>query len=387
MPKPTAKIPIAKPYTDASEEEAVLRVLRSGWISQGAVGEAFEKAVAEFVGVPFARAVNSGTSAIHLALLACGVRAGDDVVVPAFTCVATLHPVERIGARPVPADIGLETYAMDPDRAAAAVTPRTRAVIVVHPFGCCAPMDRFEDVLATHPVAVVEDAALGLGGRIRGRNAGSWGRASTLSFHPRKMITTGEGGMVLTADAGIDGSVSRLRNYGASVAAWKRHGNRLFDLPEYDGAGFNFKLSDLLAAVGLEQVKKLPDMLNRRRAIARRYHEALSGVPWLKPPSVPDGYDHAYQSYVCRLDGTDPDALERVRSRLFLHLDGNAIAAVQAAQSRATVAYYRRTYGWAPGDFPNALLADRAGFALPIHPGLATADQDRVIDAVRSFHP
>jgi dTDP-4-amino-4,6-dideoxygalactose transaminase len=337
--------------------------------------------------VRYAKAVNSGTSAILLALLACGIRAGDEVIVPAFTCVATLNPIEQIGARPVLVDIEPDTYAIDPAMLERAVTQKTKAVLAVHLFGMPAPMDRICSAIPSGRIKVIEDAALGLGGRIQGRPVGSFGTAAILSFHPRKLITTGEGGMVLTGVPEINERVASLRNYGAGVEAWERHRGKLYTLPDYKEAGFNCKLPDVLAAIGLEQVKKLPDILNRRKAIADRYQSLLSEIPWLVMQSTPHGVEHAHQSFVIRISVEDSAAAVGTRERLFAHLHDNGIAAVQAAQSMAAVAYYRNKYGWKPGDFPNALMADQTSMALPIYPGLTESDQDSVAAALRSFIP
>jgi len=381
------KIPVARPYFDRKEEEAAVRVLKSGWVSMGPVCAEFESALAAFVGVRYGRAVNSGTSAIQLALLACGVRPGQNVLVPAFTCVATLNPIEQIGARPLLVDIEPDTFAMDPDQLSKALTPDAGAVIAVHLFGLPCRIDSIKSMTSRLGVPLIEDAALGLGGRVGDRPAGSFGDAAVLSFHPRKMIAAGEGGMVLTRSEEIARSVAVMRNYGASVQAWDRHQGRLFDLPEYEAAGFNYKMTDILAAVGLEQVRKLPEMLALRRQVARRYDAALADLPWLKPPAVPAGMDHGYQSYVCRVRSGDADASRALRSKLFQHLAESGVGAVQGAQSMTAIDYYRRKYGWKPPDFPAALLADAQTMALPMFPALTESDQNRVIQAVRSFHP
>lgn len=381
------KIPVARPYFDLREEEAVVRVLRTKWVSMGPVCAEFESALAAFVGVRYGRAVNSGTSAIQLALLACGVRPGQEVVVPAFTCVATLNPIEQIGGRPVLVDIEPDTFAMDPDLLSKALTPDTGAVIMVHLFGLPGRVDSIRSHASRLGVRMIEDAALGLGGRIAGKSAGCFGEAAVLSFHPRKMIAVGEGGMVLTRSEEIARSVAVMRNYGASIQAWDRHQGRLFDLPEYEAAGFNYKMPDILAAIGLEQVKKLPEILGLRKDVARRYDAAFADLPWLKPPAIPGGMDHGYQSYVCRVRNGDADASRALRSKLFQHLAESGISAVQGAQSMAVIDYYRRKYGWKPQDFPVALLADAQSIALPMFPGLTENDQNRVIQAVRSFHP
>src|SRR5262245_29907657 len=241
------RIPIAKPYLDVAEERAVTEVLRSGWVSQGPKCSEFEGAVASLLGVRYAKAVNSGTGALHLILLACGVRPGDEVIVPAFTCVATLNPLESIGAKPVLADISLRTFALEAEGVRQALTPRTKAIIVVHLFGTPAPIESIVALAVENGVPIIEDAALSLGASINGRTVGTFGHAAFLSFHPRKMITTGEGGMVLTNSAAVAESVASLRNYGASVDALQRHHRYLFELPTYESAGLNFKLTDIHA--------------------------------------------------------------------------------------------------------------------------------------------
>lgn len=385
-----AKIPIAKPYLNGDELQAVTEVLQSGWVSQGPKAAEFERELAALVGVKHARAVNSGTNAIHLALLGCGVEPEDEIIVPAFTCVASLHPLEYIGARPVLVDIDIDTFGLDVTRLTEAITPRTKGIMVVHLFGLAADIEETMDCASRHGLWTIEDAALGLGARIGDRSVGGFGEASCLSFHPRKMITTGEGGMMLTNSDEIAARAARLRNYGASVPAWDRHRSTIHALPTYDEVGYNYKLTDIAGAIGLAQLKKLPAILQMRREIAKLYEEALADLPWLKLPREPAGRTHAYQSYVCLVSpGEDdgPGAAEAMRLGLLKHLAGRGVASVQAAQAMQTIGFYRSKYGWKPGDFPIALRADKASVALPIYPGLSRQDQEYVIESVRSFQP
>ena len=384
------KVPIAKPYFDQNESRAVSDVLESGWVSQGPKSVEFEKALATYIGVKHGRAVNSGTTAIHCALLACGVQSGDEVIVPAFTCVATLHPIEYIGARPVIVDVELDTFGLDASRLREALSPRTKAIIVVHLFGLAAKVEEVLPLVAESEIKVIEDTALGLGARIGDRYVGSLGHAACLSFHPRKMITTGEGGMVLTNSDQVAARVAELRNYGASVPAWERHKGNLFDLPDYHQVGYNYKLTDIQAAVGLEQTRKLPAMVARRREIARRYDDSLAHLQWLRLPQEPNGRTHAYQSYICLLqarDGTDLASLADLRLRFLRHLADLEVASVQGAQAMTSVGYYHRKYGWDPHDFPAALRADAGTVSLPIYAGMSEDEQTHVIEAVRSFVP
>jgi len=386
------RIPIAKPFLDIAEEKAVIDVLRSGWVSQGPQCARFEEAIAAFVGVQHARGVNSGTGALHLALMACGIGAGDEVVVPAFTCVATLNSIEFTGAKPVLCDIELNSFALDPERVAQAFTPRTKVLVLVHLFGASGRISEIQSLTADRGITLIEDAALSLGARFDGRPIGSFGKASSLSFHPRKIITTGEGGMVLTDSDEVAGTVAVLRGYGASVSALDRHAGQLFVMPTIDRAGFNFKLTDLQAAIGVEQMRKLPAIIERRRDVARRYHEACSGLDWLCLPLDPPASFHVYQSYTCLLRPDLHrrrafDELATIQGRFFRHLADRDIASVQGSQSIPTIRYYRAKYGWNAEDYPMALIADHGTACLPIYPSLSADDQEAVIGAVRSFDP
>jgi dTDP-4-amino-4,6-dideoxygalactose transaminase len=385
----THNIPIAKPFLDFNEEEAVLEVLRSGWISQGPKVIEFEEKLAHFLEVKYGRAINSGTSAIHLALIALGIKPGDEVIVPAFTCVATLNPLESIGARPIIVDIEIENFGMDPNKIKHVITPRTKAIICVHLFGLAASIKPIVEIAKAHELSVIEDTALGLGACVGGKKAGSFGDASCLSFHPRKLITTGEGGLVLTNSKETADIISELRNYGASTQSWERHKSCLFSLPKYETAGFNYKLTDVQAAIGLKQLEKLNKILRLRRKIAKQYNQYLSDVPLLEIPKEPPGQTHSYQSYVClirKISGVDLNATDALRLKFLEHLSEYGIACVQGAQAMPTISYYQQKYGWKPEDFPNAYRADRASLALPIYPGMTDEEQERVIQAIRSFN-
>jgi dTDP-4-amino-4,6-dideoxygalactose transaminase len=384
------RIPIAKPYLDRDEHSEILKTLESSWISMGPKCAEFESLLASYVGMKHARAVNSGTSALHLALIACGVKPGDEVIAPAFTCVATLNPVEYIGARLVLVDIETNTFSLDVAKLIDAISTRTRAIIAVHLFGLPANIEEINRIASKYRVKVIEDAALSLGARTKTRLVGSFGEASCFSFHPRKMITTGEGGMILTNSEAIANLVSELRNYGASTSSWFRNRNNLFDLPNYEYAGYNYKLTDIQASIGIAQMKKLPMMLMMRRQIAKRYNEAFANLSWLRLPEESPGQTHAYQSYVCLLNpykDKDLNDLENTRYRFFRHLSDCGIASVQGAQAITTINYYQKKYGWKHIDFPAALLAEKASVALPIYPSLSEKTQDYIIQSIYSFNP
>jgi perosamine synthetase len=383
------QIRLAAPFLDHAEEQAVVEALRSGWISHGPKCIAFEQAMADVIGVAHGRSVNSGTSAIHLALEALGIGKGDEVIVPAFTCAAAVFPIENLGATPRCVDIELPRYSLDPRKLARTITPSTKAVVVAHLFGGAADMQGILGVTKDSSVHVIEDNALGLGAAVGGRMTGSFADAACLSFHPRKMITTGEGGMLLSNSPELTARVTELRAYGASVAAWQRHQSAVSQLPGYRAAGHNFKMTDIQAAMGIEQLRKLPEIIARRRAIADRYGSRLAALPWLELPREIPGETHVFQSYVCLVRGPEPTSgsRRRLRGELIEHLAARGIASVQAAQAMASIEYFQRKYGWSADDFPVAREADDSTIALPIHPGMETGDQERVIDAILEFVP
>lgn len=386
------RIPIAKPMFDENEMRVILEPLKSGWISQGPAVQEFENVFKSYVGTRYASAVSSGTAALHLALLASGVQPGDEVITSPFTCVATVNPIEYVNAKPVFVDIDLKTFNINVSEIEKIISHRTKAIIPVHLFGLCADMGPLIEIARKHNVIVIEDAALALGSFYRGQHAGTFGTATIFSFHPRKMITTGEGGMVVTNDEEIDRRIKVLRNYGASISAWQRHREKLHTLPEYHYLGFNYKMTDIQASLGIMQMQKLQSILEKRRRIAERYTEELNSLGWLIVPEEPPGYVHAYQSYVCLFNPDDtihnPDRLEwayQIRNRLMNFLYEKGIATVQGAQAIHIVSYYKEKYGFNEFDFPNALIADKLSIALPIYPQLSDEEQMYVIKSLKSF--
>ncbi len=351
-------IRLAYPDVGPDEIAAAAEVLESGQLTMGPKVDEFEAALATVCGDEHAVAVSSGTAALHLALLALGIGAGDEVLVPAYTFPATANVVALVGARPALVDVDPATMNLDPELAAAAVTPRTRAVLAVHLFG--RPLD-WEALEAALPdrVVLLEDAAGALGARRRGRPCGSLGRLACLSFHPRKVVTTGEGGAVVTRDAEVADAVRRLRNHG-----WRPPDNR-----ELPAAGFNYRLSDLQCAIGLTQLERLGDLLARRRDLASAYAERLDGVVAL--PSAEPGDDHGWQAYVVQVDRRD-DALAALRQ-----------AGIEA--QIGTYAVHRLAAYRDQGSFPGADACFERALALPFHSRLSESDMDRVAGALRAF--
>ena len=392
MTTETRSIPISRPDFGPSELAAITQPLETGWVVQGPFTREFESRFAAYVGTPHAAASSSCTTALHLALAALGLGPGDEVIVPAFTWIATANAVEYQGARPIFADIDLTTYNIDPAHIESLITPRTVGIIPVHLFGLCADMEPIMEAARRHNMWVVEDAACAFGARYHGRHAGTFGDAACFSFHPRKSITTGEGGMVTTADEQLDGTVRSLRDHGAISSDFERHATGLGLLTDFPHLGFNYRITDIQSALGCAQLDRADGILERRRHAAALYDDSLQGLDWLRTPFTPHGYEHGYQSYVtlyapedAKLEGLA--ALTERRNALMASLQRRGIATRQGTHAPVILSFYRDRYGLRAEDFPMATLADRLSLALPLYSGMSDEDVAYVSEALRSVGP
>jgi dTDP-4-amino-4,6-dideoxygalactose transaminase len=369
---------IAAPYFDEAEVELVRECLRSGWVTQGPLTQRFEQLMAERHAAKHAVATTSCTAALHLATASLGLGPGDEVVVPAFTWITSANCAEYVGARPVFADIDLTTYNLDPQAFKSAITPRTRAVVAVHLFGLSANMDAIRAVAQRQGIAVIEDAACAIGTTWNGQPIGTLGDVGCFSFHPRKVITTGEGGMVLTNRDDVATLARSLRNHGATgmpPPEVEPHGP--WTMATFERLGFNLRLSDIQAAVGVAQMAKLDRLLAERRARADRYSAMLKGVQQLAlPDRGPGVVGHTYQSYVIRI--TDGD--RKRRNDVMRQLAAHAIETRPGTHAVHRLGFYAKKYGYRSDDFPNAALCEDTTITLPIIPGMTDADQDQVVD-------
>ena len=293
-------IPLSRPEFGDEEARAVAEVLKTGWVSQGPKVAEFESLVAARVGVKHGVATTSCTTALHLALVASGVGPGDEVICPSYSFIATANSILYAGATPVFADIEADTWNIDPVDVQKRVTPKTKVILAAHQVGLAADLDRLK-AAAPKGVSIVEDSACAIGSLYKGRPVGSSGNVSCLSFHPRKTISLGEGGMVLTDNADLAEHVRRLRSHAASVSDLDRHRAQGLVYEVYEELGYNYRLTDIQAAIGIEQFKKLDSLLARRRAVAQRYNAAFCKVEQLQTPVEPAYATHSYQSYAIRL--------------------------------------------------------------------------------------
>ena len=375
-------IAISLPATGEEEWQAVREPLMSGWLTQGPKVAAFEKAFAVRHGVDHALATTSCTTGLHLILAAMGIGPGDEVIVPAFTWVATANVVVYCGATPILADVDPVTFNLDPRDAARKVTPRTKAVIVVHLFGLCADVDALRSSLPAG-LPILEDAACASGANYKGRHAGTLGLAAAFSFHPRKSITTGEGGMVTTNDAALAETMNMLRNHGASISEEQRHhGPRPYLLPEFNLLGYNYRMTDLQGAVGLTQLGKLDRFITERDEWAAYYAQHLGDIPWLRLPQAPSSGRHVWQAYVTWVD---PATAPLPRNAIMEQLQRAGIATRPGTHAVHMLGYYRDRFGLHPEDCPAARDCDQNTMAIPLHNRMNADDYAHVVKVLRSI--
>jgi dTDP-4-amino-4,6-dideoxygalactose transaminase len=279
------KIPLLRPYFDSEELEEIQKVLDSGWVTQGPKVKEFEDKIAEYLGVKYAIAVTNCTSALHLALLSLGIKKDDEVLVADYTFPATGHAVLYCGANPIFVDVDLKTYNLNPELIKEKISDKTKAIIPVHTFGQPAEMDAIMEIAEDHNLKVIEDAACALGAKYKNKFAGTIGDIGCLSFHARKGITTGEGGMAVTNNKDLADKIRNLSVFGMT-SAWAREKSDEFYIPEFTELGYNYKMSDISAAVGVAQLKKLDRIIERKRELAKYWDEKLEETDFIEPPYV-----------------------------------------------------------------------------------------------------
>jgi len=370
-------IPVARPYFGTEEETAAVEAIRSGWVSQGPRVREFEEKFSEYVGAKYAVATTSCTTALHASLVVSGIRPGDEVIVPSLSFIATANAVVHAGAQPVFADIDPETCNVTAETIIKALTPKTKAVMPVHQMGLPADLDPIANLCKEKGLVLIEDAACAIGSEYKGKRIGGHGNTACFSFHPRKIITTGEGGMITTDDRIIAERLRRFRHHGMSVSDLERHEADRVIVETYPEIGYNFRMTDIQAAIGICQLAKLPFIIEIRRKISVAYNEAFSNSPHIRVPRVPSYAHHNYQSYWIELVGSAPIS----RDDLMLRLLERGISA-----RRGIMAIHReRCYCEAGAPLPVTERITDNTFLLPIYPSMTEADQEWVITALMDF--
>ena len=372
-------LPISTPSFTKGEERAVIKTLRSGWVSQGPEVKKFEELFAKKHGVKYAVATSSGTTALHLMLLAAGIGKGDEVLVPSFTWVSTANVVQMCGAIPILIDIDLKTFNTSIQNILPKITPKTKAIFIVHLFG--KPVDiEFISKKLPKRITIFEDAACATGGSINKKMIGSQGLASAFSFHPRKLITTGEGGMVTSNSFKLVKKIRELRNHGIPEISSKI--NAKFKLGSIEHLGYNFRMTDIQAAIGIVQLNKIDEFITERNIIAREYISALKDLKWLQLPEIENNEVHTFQTFLIL---TNKKFGKKIRNDLAAHLYQSDIMTRPGTHAIHTLRLYRKKYGYTPSDLPKSLVAHSFGIALPLFNGITKSQYRKVINEIRNF--
>ncbi len=381
-------VPIARISLTEEEIQSVLVPLRSGWLVQGPKVLEFEEKWSAFTGAKHSIAVTSCTTALHLSLAALGLQPGDEVIVPAFTWISTANVVEHLGATVVFCDVDLNTFNLHVEQLTQKITSKTKAIIPVHLFGLAAEMNTINQLAKQHGLWVVEDAACGFGSRYHGQHVGTLGDTGCFSFHPRKSITTGEGGMITTHDDALADKLRHLRDHGAAMSDLQRHlGARPYLLADHPDAGYNQRMTDLQAALGAAQMDRAADIITERQRLAAVYDVAFVNLSWLKTPAHMEGFEHGYQSYPCLFqpESITPESVPRinkVRNDWMDRLQQVGISTRPATHAVHMLTFYREKYGFKPTDIPNAYAANDCSISLPLFHGMTEAEQAFVIEQV-----
>lgn len=388
-------IPITKTIFGDEEKEAIVKPLETGWVVQGPNVAKFQTMFADFTGSKYAHASSNCTTALHLGLEAMGITKGDKVIVPSFTYVASANAVEYTGAEVVFCDIDLKTFNIDETKLEEMIKKDSsiKGIMPVNLFGLCANMPYIMELAKKYNLKVIEDSACGFDGWIGDKHSGTFGDCGCFSFHPRKSICTGEGGMLITNDEDVASKVSQLKDHGASKSDLQRHkekGGSL--LPDFTMRGYNYRMTDMQGALGVCQMNKKDYIMNGRREVANKYDIALKEIAQLITPYIPENYKHGYQSYVCIFtNGEDISNLTKeqidrinIKRNIFMEkLEEMTIATRQGTHAVHTLGYYKNKNNFKDEDFLMSYAADRLSIALPLYAGMTNEEFDYVISNIK----
>jgi len=388
-------IPITKTIFGKEEAEAIVKPLETGWVVQGPNVAKFQEMFANFTGAKHAHATTSCTTALHLGLEAMGIGRGDKVIVPSFTYIASANAVEYTGAEVVFCDINLRTFNIDETKLKEIIKNDSsiKAIMPVNLFGLCANMPYIMELAEKYNLKVIEDSACGFDGWIGNRHSGTFGDVGCFSFHPRKSICTGEGGMLITNSDEIANRVSQLKDHGASKSDLQRHKERGGSLlPDFTMRGYNYRMTDMQGALGVCQMEKKEYIMSGRREVASRYDTALKDISQLITPFTPKNYKHGYQSYVCIFtDGEDISNLTKeqidrinIKRNIFMEkLEEKNIATRQGTHAVHTLRYYKDKNSFNDEDFLNSYAGDRLSIALPLYAGMSNEEFEYIISNIK----
>lgn len=372
------KVPLTKPFFDFREEEAVINVLRSGWHSQGPQTEALENEFSNLVGSKYAVAVSSCTSALHISLILLDVGEGDEVLVPSFTYIASANVVRYVGATPVFCEVDEKTFNIDPKDMEKKITNKTKAIVAVDQVGMPCNYDQINKIAKKYHLKVLEDAACAIGSEYKGKKVGSLSKITCFSFHPRKIISSGEGGIITTNDHKLANLAKELRSHGATFSAYKRHSSSRISFESYTRLGYNFRLTDIQAAIIRQQIKKLPKILKKRESLAKRYTQKLKNLANIETPFTPNYAKPNWQSYIVKLTSQRNKQLGIMQKLL-----NKGIITRKGVMASHLEPYYTKLFGKKLLPVTESLA--KSTFTLPLFPEMTVKEQDYVIYNLRKI--
>lgn len=384
-------IPITKVVFNNDDLQAIIKPLESGWVVQGPQVKEFEKKWSEFTKAKNSIAVSNCTTALHLSLAALDIKFGDEVIVPAFTWVATVNAILYQSATPVFCDIDINTFNIDINKIESLITKKTKAIIPVHLFGLSADMDPIIEISKKHNLYIIEDCACGFNARYKGIHVGNFGTTGCFSFHPRKAITTGEGGMITTNDNLLTEKLRAMRDHGATISDHNRHlTQKPYLLPDFPYLGYNYRMTDIQASIGITQMNRASTIAEKRIQIAKQYNENLKTIDWLKKPYQNQDYNHGYQSYVClfepeKITKDNVKLINSKRNEFMDYLQKNGISTRPGTHAVHMLEYYRKRFNIRPDDYLNSYIADNCSIALPLYPTLSSEELYYIIDTIHNF--
>tara|TARA_Y100001968_G_C19397318_1_gene739081 strand:- start:281 stop:1480 length:1200 start_codon:yes stop_codon:yes gene_type:complete len=390
-------IPIAKTFLTQTEIESVLEPLRSGWLVQGTKVREFEEKWSYFTGAKNSIAVTSCTSALYLSLVALGFKKGDEAIVPAFSWISTANVVEHLGGKVIFVDIEIDTFNIDVSKIEDLITPKTKAIIPVHLFGLSAQINQIIEIASKHNLLVIEDAACGFGAFYQNQHVGTFGNTGCFSFHPRKAITTGEGGMITTNDHKLADKLRKLRDHGAAKTDLQRHlGSKPYLLSDHPYPGYNLRMTDIQGALGSSQMNRVHQIINQRRVLAKKYDEKLHAIDIISTPINTNSFQHGYQSYACffmknevkiALENNNESELLKIhkeRNKLMEYLQDKGISTRPATHAIHMLEFYKTAYDIKPFDFRNSYASFFCSISLPFYIGMHDEELEYIVEALNN---